>query len=257
MTRDAKRFLIGIGVAVALITCVSLLFTLLGVGGSVVGEFKDYEVTGEVSLLEVEIGAADFRIEKGEEFAVRSNLNRLTFRQTGSKLVISEKSFGNRSYEGAELIIYIPDGVVFDELDINTGAGRFTADTLSAKKLDLEFGAGEVNIGELNALVEADIDGGAGKITIGGGSLRNLSLDMGVGELNLTSAIVGDGELDLGVGEANVTLIGSRDGYTVELNKGIGDIRLDGASVSGGRIGNGENRVEINGGIGSINLFFK
>ena len=80
---------------------------------------------------------------------------------------------------------------------------------------------------------------------------------MGVGELNLTSAIVGYGELDLGVGEANVTLIGSRDGYTVDLNKGIGDIRLDGDSVSGGRIGSGENRVEINGGVGSINLFFK
>ncbi|MBQ8303076.1 MAG: DUF4097 family beta strand repeat protein [Clostridia bacterium] len=257
MTRDAKRFLIVVGVAVALIACVSLIFTLLGVGGSAVGEFKDYEVTGEVKLLEVEIGAADFRIEKGEEFSVRSNLNRLTFRQTGSKLIISESSFGNRNYDGAELVIYIPDGTVFSEVDITTGAGRFTAEKLSAERLDLEFGAGEVNIGELNASVEADIEGGAGKITIGGGSLCNLSFEMGVGELNLASAIVGNSELDLGVGEANITLLGSMDDYTLDLNKGIGDIRLDGESVSGGKIGSGENKVEINGGIGSINLFFK
>lgn len=259
MTKDAKKFLLIVACGLALIACVSLIGGLVGFGGSVVGEDKFYEVEGEILSLEVEIGAADFRIEKGESFSVESNLKRLTFRQSGNRLVLREKNtLGNKNYNGAFLTIYIPEGTVFSEIDITTGAGRFTADVLSAERLDLEFGAGEVNIGELNASHEADIEGGAGQITIGGGSLNNLSFEMGVGELSLTSSLRGNSELELGVGEARITLTGSRDDYTVELNKGIGDIRFDGESLSTGKtMGIGQNKVEINGGIGSIFVEFK
>lgn len=258
MTRDAKKFLIWVGCGLALLLCLSLIGSLFGLGGSVVGEWQTYEVNGEVKTLEVEIGAADFRIEKGESFSVRSNLKNLTFKQTDDKLVLTEKSVGSKNYNGAELVIYIPDGAAFDEIDITTGAGKFTAGTLSAEKLDLEFGAGEVNISELNATREANITSGAGEVTIGGGSLINLKLEIGAGELNLISAIVGEGKLDLGLGEANITLIGSIADYTVEINKAIGSIIFDGESLSTGKtMGNGQNKVEINGGIGSIEVKFK
>lgn len=259
MTRDAKKFLICVAAGIAALILISLLGALFGFGGSsAVGEAKTYEITEGIKSLEVEIGAADFRIEIAEKFSVESNLKKLNLRQTGDRLIIGEKSFGNKNYNGAFIVVYIPEGIVFTELDITTGAGKFTAQSLSSEKIDFEFGAGEVNITELNATREADIEGGAGKITIGGGSLSNLNFDMGVGELNLTSAIVGDGELDLGVGEANITLIGSRDDYTVEMTKGIGSLRFDGESLSRGKVvGNGKNNVEINGGVGSIEVAFK
>ena len=236
---------------------VTAVGAIIGVGSGV-GESQTYETEGEIKRLEVEIGAADFRIEVGDAFSVESNLKNLTFRQTGNRLILREKSFGNKKYDGAFLTIYIPEGAVFDEINITTGAGKFTAESLSAEIIDLEFGAGEVNIGELNATREADIEGGAGQITIGGGSLCDLQIDMGVGELRLTSEIVGAGEFNLGVGEVVITLLGSRDDYTVELNKGIGSISFDGESISTGRtMGNGKNDVEINGGIGSITVNFK
>ena len=258
MTRDAKRFLTWAGIGFAALICILIIVGLISNGGAVVGENKTYEVTGEVRTLDVDISAADFCIRKGDSFSVESNLERLTFRQRGSRLILTEKSRGNKDYDGAFLTIYIPDGTVFDEINISTGAGRFTADLLSAQRIDLDFGAGEVNIGELNATREAEIDGGAGEITIGGGSLTDLQLDMGVGALYLTTAMVGEGELNLGIGEAKLVLLGNRDDYTVELNKGIGDIRFDGESLPTGRtIGNGQNDVEINGGIGSIEVEFK
>lgn len=258
MTRDAKRFLIWAGVAIAAVLCLSLIGGLIGAGGSVIGEDKTYEVTGEIKTLDIEISAADFRIERGEGFSVESNLKRLTFRQTGDRLILRENGNGRKNYDGAFLTIYIPDGVVFTEISIRTGAGTFTADVLSAEVLDLEFGAGEVNIGELNATREAEIEGGAGQITVGGGNITDLQLDMGIGELYLTSQIVGEGELNLGVGETRITLIGSRNDYTVELNKGIGSISFDGETLSTGKtMGNGRNEVEINGGIGSIEVNFK
>lgn len=263
MTTDAKKFLKYSAIVLGALVIISAIVSLFGAGKAIfgfgnfsaVGENRTYEVTGEITSLEVEISAADFRIETGDSFSVESNLKNLTFRQTADRLILLEKSAGNRSYNGAFLVIYIPEGTVFTELDIFTGAGKFTADSLSAEKLELEFGAGDVNIGKLIATREAEIEGGAGSITIGGGSLCGLALEMGVGALHFTSALMGESSLDLGVGEAVITLLGSAEDYTLELNKGIGDIRLNGQLLSNGRkVGNGLNYIEINGGIGSISV---
>ena len=63
--------------------------------------------------------------------------------------------------------------------------------------------------------------------------------------------------MDLGVGESNITLLGSKENYKLELEKGMGNISVDGVNVSDyGSSGNGENKVEISGGIGSINVSF-
>ena len=258
MTIDKNKILVGIGVVLTLIVFLSFIGNMLDLFTPAVGESKTYEIDGEINILKVDISAADFRIVKGEGFSVVSNLERLSLKQSGDSLVLVEMGLGNRNYNGAFLTVCIPEGTVFEKIDISTGAGRFTADVISAEKIDFELGAGEVNIGELNATREADIEGGAGQITIGGGSLNNLSIDMGVGQLDLTSKIIGEGELNLGVGEVKITLIGSREDYTLKLNRGIGNILLEGEVISDADLfGNGKNTLEINGGIGSIEVFFK
>ena len=46
--------------------------------------------------------------------------------------------------------------------------------------------------------------------------------------------------------------------YRFNLEKGIGDIRLDGEKISEVRgLGQGENVIDVSGGIGTINLKFK
>ena len=78
------------------------------------------------------------------------------------------------------------------------------------------------------------------------------------GELNLTSAFSGECKLDMGVGESNITLIGNKDDYKLDLEKGLGSITVDGKDVSDfGSSGNGTNKVDISGGIGAINVRFE
>ena len=154
--------------------------------------------------------------------------------------------------------LYVPADTVFEKADITTGAGRLTVDNLSAATMNFELGAGEVKIDTLIATTAVDIEGGAGKITISGGALHNLDLEMGVGQFNLTSALTGECDFDLGVGESNITVIGNKDDYKLDMEKGIGNITVDGASVSNIRVqGKGNNSIEVSGGIGAINLKFK
>ena len=218
-------------------------------------EPEDYS---DISSLRLELGAGEIKIEQGDRFLIVTNLKYVDVKMKGGELLISERTHAASDYKDAFFTMYIPENMSFTDLEIFTGAGVFNADSLSAEVINFVFGAGEVNIGELNATHSAEINGGAGEITIGGGTLRNLCFNMGVGQLNLSSHIYGDGELNLGVGEVNITLLGGRDEYTAEVNRGVGDISIDGKSISESKtVGMGDNFVEINGGVGSVNIDFE
>ena len=229
--------------------------------GDVIGETKTYTVSSEISDLNIQINAADFYIKEGNSFSVESNLKNLEIDEKNGCLTLKDltkiKLNGSNAYENAVLTIYVPVGTVFDNVNIKTGAGRFTVDSLSAATIGFELGAGDVTISKLIAEKSANIEGGAGRITISDGAIKNLDLEMGLGQLNLTSALTGDCNLDSGVGEMNVTLLGSKDDYELDIEKGIGNITVDGKNVTDfGSSGNGANEVDIHGGVGAINVRF-
>ena len=247
-------FLIVVGV-IGIIVGVVLL---ISGGDAVLEESKTYSVSQNVRELDVEIGAADFTIVKGETLSVESNLRYLTVKEKNGCLQIEEKRNRSKDYEGATLILYLPEDFVFEEAEIATGAGVLKIDAFSAKKLTMELGAGEVEISKLTATEHAEIEGGAGKLTIKDGSLSNLDFEMGLGELNLTAAILGNSEIDCGVGKMNLTLKGGRETYSVILSKGIGNATVDGQNVKNGEtVGGGANKLQINGGIGEISVEFQ
>ena len=229
--------------------------------GDVIGETKNYTVSSEISDLNIQINAADFYIKEGNSFSIESNLKNLEVDEKNGCLTLKDltkiKLNGSNAYENAVLTIYVPVGTVFDNVNIKTGAGRFTVDSLSAATIGFELGAGDVTISKLIAEKSANIEGGAGRITISDGAIKNLDLEMGLGQLNLTSALTGDCNLDSGVGEMNVTLLGSKDDYELDIEKGIGNITVDGKNVTDfGSGGNGAHEVDIHGGVGAINVRF-
>lgn len=226
--------------------------------GAVLADLTSYPVSAEIRNLEIVINATDLRITEGETFSIESNLKHLKVEERGNTLFVTETRKLTGAYNGAVLTISVPAGTEFGKVDLTAGAGKVTIANLSAEAIDFELGAGEVNITSMTATGKAEIDGGAGQITISGGALRNFELGMGVGQLNLTSALTGDCQMDLGIGASNITLIGSKEDYKLEVSKGIGTLSVDGQNVNDyGSSGNGTNKVEINGGIGEINVLFK
>ncbi len=251
---------LAIGLAVSII---GGIFGVIGLFGGFFGndavteEMMFYGVSTDICSLDIEINAADITIKEGDTFSVESNLKHLRVKEKACclNIVQTEKLIG--SHDGAVLIITVPAGTV-DSIHLKTGAGNFTAENLTAETINFEFGAGEVSIGTLTATESAIIEGGAGRITISGGEMHDLDMDMGVGELNLTAALTGDCEMNLGIGESNIALLGDQDSYTLEIEKGIGAISVDGKKANDyGSFGNGANEIEIHGGIGAINITFK
>jgi DUF4097 and DUF4098 domain-containing protein YvlB len=158
----------------------------------------------------------------------------------------------------ATLTLTVPEGKTFSEVELEIGAARLTADKLSAEALELRLGAGDVSIGYLEVSRQADIEGGTGKITVSDGSITDLTVEMGVGKLDFTAAVLGEGDFELGVGESSLTLKGSKDDYKIDVRKGIGTVTVDGVTVTDfGTSGDGVNYINIDGGVGAVNISFK
>lgn len=248
-----KYFLIALVVLalVALVGCVSQTTT-------VIGQNKTYNVNSEIKSLEIQIKAADFTIEQGDELMVESNLKNLSITEEDGVLKVIDKTKHTVSYNGATLKLYIPEGKIFETASISTGASKLTANALSANTMELKTGAGQVEFDSLEAFDNVKIKGGAGEITVKNGTLNNLSLNLGVGELNMTAELVGESDLKFGVGQSNITLIGNKSDYSFDVENGVGKITIDEASgtffVNNG---NGDNHVKIKGGVGATNITFQ
>jgi len=254
-------------IAFALFLTVSIIGGILsavGVFGILFGEsgvndeITSYELSGNITSLEIDINAADFTIESSDSFSVESNLRHISVEEKNGVLVIKENKSFKGNYKDPILKLCVPEDFTFDSVSVDTGAGRFTVDVLSASRLRLDLGAGEVSINELNATSEADIEGGAGKLTVLGGVLRNLDLEMGVGEMCITAEILGESDIEYGVGKAELTLLGGKEAYRLDVEKGIGSITVDGEDLGGDSVyGSGDNRIDVSGGIGSCRISFK
>ena len=200
-------------------------------------EGKIYTVSQDIGEIEIELGAADCEILTGDSFAVESNSSALEVKDINGRLLIADSAI---SINGAvRLKIYIPADAHIRRIDISAGAGDIYAERLACSSLNIECGAGDVEIVEAVATVKAGIDGGVGKITVGGGTLNDLDLDMGIGSLDMTSRLEGECELDFGIGDADITLIGTAEDYAlnygtadgfktvVNIDKGIGTVNVD------------------------------
>lgn len=263
----AQKIIKYFAIALAMVIIVSIfsgimgavsIFGLIKRESVVTDDLTTYSVSSDIKELKIDVDTANICIIEANTFSVSSNIKKLEVNEKNGILSISEDFYFGRDLNKALINLYIPDGYKFEKTDIKMGAGELTAETLSANSILLNIDAGEANIKALNADKNAEISGGAGEIVISDGTLNNLDLDIGVGEIDLTAAVLGKSDIDCSVGEAKLTLIGSKEDYKIELNKGIGNITVDGKKAGDGSVfGNGENEIEIDGDVGNINLEFK
>lgn len=208
--------------------------------------------------IEIDIKTANLIIEEGTEFKIETDNKNINIKQKREELKITERKHNWLTDDESKLIIYLPIDTIFEEVTIETGAGTVDIKDLYTKDLTLDLGAGKVMVDNLNALNETEIDGGAGEIKINNSIINNLDLDMGVGKLTLTSKLTGNNEINSGVGEVNLSLTDAADNYKIKVEKGIGNIKINGDKVNNDTYyGIGSNLIEINGGIGNININFK
>jgi len=211
-----------------------------------------------ITHIDLELSKSSVTIKQGEKFKVETiDTNDVIVKDANRKLVIKEKKKWFFNNDRGEIIIYVPNSIKLEKIEIESGVGVTIIDSISSYDLDIDLGAGRLEV--INSEFDnIDIDGGAGTIDINTSILNNLDLDSGVGKINISSYVTGNSKVDCGIGEFNITLLGNKDDYTIITDRGIGTIKIDGVEQGNNvKYGTGDNKLELNGGIGSINVNFE
>lgn len=209
-----------------------------------------------VMSLDVDLEVAELIIENGDILHAETNGNEISLSKDGSTLKIKERS-SMKKQKGTKVILTVPSLAIFQDVDISIGAGKLSADELSAVSFSLDLGAGDVEINKLNASSRADIDCGAGNLDVEYGSISNLDLEVGVGDVDLRAAIFGESEIECGLGDLTLTLINGKKLNRIACDVGIGNFKIDGEKIKDNTVINhGANSIDINGGVGNVTVIF-
>ena len=219
---------------------IGLVGTIFGISSnSVLAEMYSIELSQNIEKIDINLSASSLKIELGDRFALTTNIGKLNV-TSDSTLKIKQKHhqvFSINHGKAGEIILTIPYGAMLKFFDLDAGAGSVEIECLNAKSVEIDTGAGAININ--------------------GGEIEHLYLDLGVGEANITSAIKGKSSINCGVGETNINLIGKMDDYILNIDTGIGSVTFNDTNIKGNTtIGNGQYKLEIEGGVGAINIKF-
>ena len=176
----------------------------------------------EISTLKLELAFANLEIKTGDSFRVETNNSKITFSNDNGSVKVKEEKYNwsANNDNASELIIYIPENIT--------------------------------------VLDEAKIDGGVGRTELKSCEINNLKANLGMGEFVFSGKLTGKSEVDSGVGAINIDLLDSSKNYTIDLDKGIGAVTLNGEKLEMDRVyGTGENYLDIDSGIGEVKINFK
>ncbi len=222
----------------------------------------------DVKSLDIDNATGTLNIKIGETFKVDAENVSEKFEakvNSSGKLTISEKSkhgflwfdFDGISSPNSKITVYLPADFVAKDVKIDTGAGNVTIEGLKSDTLLISAGAGNVKGSDMTA-EEVKVDGGVGSVNLNHVNFNNVDFDCGVGSLNLDGYLSGKTEIDCGVGSVNLDITGKLDDYDLNIDSGVGTVRLNGKKVSGSynKDNDALNSIEVDGGVGDVNIDF-
>lgn len=215
-------------------------------------EVIDYN--NEFSYLDINLKSSNLIIKSGNKFSVDTSDKSIKIYNEKNKLKIvdeNKKIFVRRI---KNFIITIPYNYNFEAVKIEAGAGKVDINGLNTDLLEMELGAGKTLLNNILSN-KTFIETGAGNVSISNSRLNDLNLELGVGKIDIIAEITGKSIIESGIGELNLSLNLPISEYNFELEKGIGQIKLNNEVIKNNtNIGEGYNRIRVEGGIGRIDI---
>ena len=207
---------------------------------------ETYQVYGEDRIrdLNIEGGIGELAIEywDRDEISITYSDAYMEIKQDGEELSLETKDNWFWSWWSLfrvwddvhyQVVIKIPKGYIFDEVEISTGAGTAKIERLEAVSLYLETGAGELNANEIIVAEDITIEAGVGETTIHNLQAKEADFSIGVGELFIGGRVDGNISADCGVGEITMELSNRETDFNFDISCGVGEVSINGKSYSG------------------------
>ena len=194
----------------------------------------------DIENLEINLGESEAKIVKGtgNKILIEADNTVIESRVDGDTLKISNDD--DEYLNNANIIITIPKGKHFSEVNIKLGAVESTIEELNCDELDLKLGAGELEISE--------------------GNIKDADMEVGAGELRYIGSISGDLDAKCGLGNMSFKLDGDEKDHNYNLKVGLGHMLVGNDSINGAGSRNVDNDTDsdfkIECGAGNVEVLF-
>lgn len=236
--------------------------------------YEDYnkDFTGEIRSLEIELGAGDISIERGDKFNLRATkvvsgaFDNAGVDNEGTLRIEDDSSytlFNLVEYEG-DIVITIPEDFEAEKIYIQTGAGNVDiTDLVASEDISFNFGAGNAVLGDITAGDEVYIVTGAGNTICNNITGEKVEIDTGVGEFSSINGKITAKDLTVQSGVGAIDL-GDIKADNFKISGGVGEIHVNNGDVKSGEldIGTGDfsittkigESLDYDGGVGSSDI---
>lgn len=231
------------------------------------GDF-DYEVaySGELRKLEIEIGAHGLEVVEGSGSEIRikgKNCDRIQCYVKEGTLYVKDVG-KNKKYtriNNRELVLTVPEGIYWQEAEIDANLGYVIMGTLEAGEVELNADMGSVEVGKL-AADKADLEADMGAIQVQDAQIGRLDASAGMGTITLEGSVQGNVEIEAEMGSVELVLGQAEEDFNYEIYADMGSVTLDGVEYSGmskeQKINNGSGwKMELDSSMGSIDICFE
>lgn len=162
--------------------------------------------------------------------------------------------------ESCNITLYVPEGYVFDEVELNLGAGYVQLGDLYAQKASLEVGAGEIDI-HYAEVPKMDISIGAGSVMVTEMEVNELEAEVGMGSFQAEGEISHKADIQCSMGYVELYLRGEESDFNYEVEGAMGYIEIGGMDFGSfsqeRKIDNGASKsIEVECSMGSICILF-
>ncbi len=224
------------------------------------------DFSGNLESVLIKFDAGSITLQSGDTFQVNgTNIPAsLTATLDNGKLVIEDQENTNilpnliGKDKAPSLVVTIPRDTHLKKLELEIGAGRGELLEIITDELILKQGAGEIVADQLQA-DSGKLNGGAGAVHFTDVQLNDFEIKGGVGLIDIQGLVTGDLEIDCGVGQTSLDINASVNDYFITADQGIGPITINGQNFSETGTGSksSPHHIDIDGGVGPVNLTFK
>ena len=197
-----------------------------------------------VGRIDAENIAGDFRLDTSSGPIRVDGLKGALLADTGSGRVTVNDAEGNVEIDTGSGRVNLA-GIVGDELKVDTGSGRITGVDIDVRDILMDTGSGDISIEKVRG-TDINLDTGSGRVEVDLLSdIRNLIIDTGSGgvTVHLPSELGADIEIDVGSGGISVDV-------PIEYTRRS-------RSYVRGQIGDGNGRIYIDTGSGSVRIYHR
>ena len=244
---------------------------VVGYNTEEIADFSDVDIkAADIKKLDIHVegGRLWLRTTESDDFALEATESRYSdvkYYVPGNTLYLKREYtatdlLGNNG-DDEEIVLYVPADCQLEAVDINLGAGEIDMrDLVIAGEMDIDLGAGEVygqqmTIGVLNVKV------GAGEAIFEDSMTEDMEVNVGMGNLEYRGAITKDLNAECSMGSVVFNLDGNEKEHNYSMDCAMGSIELEGRSYAGVASGvyldnAADSEFRVNCAMGSIELYF-